>query len=194
MCGIAGFIGPIDGAQADSMEKSMLSAVQYRGRDDEGSWQNASVRLVHARLSIIDLTTGHQPMQDALGRYTIVFNGEIYNYLELRGEYEKAGAHFKTNSDTEVILAGYHLKGDRVCADLNGMFAFAVHDREKDELFLARDRLGKKPLFWCRLGRLFCFASSLDAFRELPGWNDKLDRDALAFFCSSGFFEGDKTV
>jgi len=194
MCGIAGFFGPIDDELADRMQKSMMAAVHYRGRDDEGSWRDTSAGLVHARLSIIDLTTGHQPMHDAQGRYTIVFNGEIYNYLELRSEYQKAGISFNTNSDTEVILAGYHLKRDRVCADLNGMFAFAIHDREKNELFLARDRIGKKPLFWCRLRNLFCFASSLDAFRGVPGWNDRLDQDALAFFCTAGFFRDDETV
>jgi asparagine synthase (glutamine-hydrolysing) len=194
MCGIAGFFGPMDDALADRVQNSMLSAVHYRGRDDEGCWRSASAGLVHARLSVIDLTTGHQPMQDAEGRYTIVFNGEIYNYLELRNAYEKAGVCFRTNSDTEVILAGYRIKGDKVCADLNGMFAFAILDRRRDELFLARDRLGKKPLFWCRIGGAFVFASSLDAFRRLPGWNDALDQDALAFFCSSGFFRGDETV
>ena len=194
MCGIAGFSGSFDSARADSMQKSMLSAVRYRGRDDEGSWKSGSTGLVHTRLSVIDLATGHQPMQDAEGRYTIVFNGEIYNFLELREAYEKAGARFRTRSDTEVILAGYRLKGERVCSDLNGMFAFAIHDRNTDELFLARDRIGKKPLFWGRMGGAFCFASTIDAFRGLPGWRDDLDRDALAFFCASGFFRGDETV
>ena len=194
MCGIAGFFGMADEALADGMKKSMLQAVRYRGRDDEGFWRGGSTTLVHTRLSIIDLTTGHQPMHDADSRFTIVFNGEIYNYIELREAYAKAGATFRTNSDTEVILAGYRLKGENVCSDLNGMFAFAIHDRESDGLFLARDRLGKKPLYWCQIGGVFCFASTLEAFRALPGWTDGLDRDALAFFCASGFFRGDETV
>jgi asparagine synthase (glutamine-hydrolysing) len=194
MCGIAGFFGAVDDARADLMQKSMLAAVRYRGRDDEGSWRSVSAGLVHTRLSVIDLATGHQPMQDVEGRYTIVFNGEIYNYPELREEYEKSGVGFRTSSDTEVILAGYRLKGEHVCSDLNGMFAFAIHDRNTDELFLARDRLGKKPLFWCRIGGTFCFAATLDAFRGLPGWRDDLDQDALAFFCASGFFRGDETI
>jgi asparagine synthase (glutamine-hydrolysing) len=188
VCGIAGFFGEADEALAARMEKSMFTAVRYRGRDDEGVWRGGSANLVHTRLSIIDLATGHQPMCDVDGRFTIVFNGEIYNYVELRDAYAKAGAQFRTTSDTEVILAGYRLKGEQVCADLNGMFAFAVYDHEGDELFIARDRLGKKPLYWCRAGDLFCFASTLDAFRDLPGWTGGLNMEALSFFCASGFF------
>ena len=103
MCGIAGFFGAVDGARADAIQQSMLTAVRYRGRDEEGAWREASVGLcIHASASSI-WRLGHQPMQDAEGRYTIVFNGEIYNYPELRAEYEKAGARFRTSSDTEVI-------------------------------------------------------------------------------------------
>ena len=99
-----------------------------------------------------------------------MFNGEIYNYLELRDDYARAGARFQTASDTEVILEGYKLKGPAVCNDLNGMFAFAIWDNRERQLFLARDRMGKKPLFWIMLGGRFYFGSTLDAFTSLPGW------------------------
>ena len=176
-------------------KQTLRDAILYRGRDAKAEWSDDKhVHLYHARLSIIDLKTGGQPMQDASGRFVIVFNGEIYNYLELRDAYRKAGAAFRTESDTEVILEGYRLKGARVCEELNGMFAFAIWDTHEKQLFLARDRLGKKPLFWCRIGDAFCFASSLDAFRGIPGWTERLNQDALAFFCASGFFRGDETI
>ena len=157
-------------------------ALLYRGRDAQGDWGDGrNVHLFHARLSIIDLKTGGQPMHDASGRYVIVFNGEIYNYRELRETYRKAGASFQTESDTEVILEGYRLKGARVCEDLNGMFAFAIWDTQEKLLFLARDRVGKKPLYWVRLGENFCFSSSLDAFEDMPGWRASLRQSAILF-------------
>lgn len=194
MCGIAGILGAPDPSRAPALLEGMLNEIRFRGRDAEGRWTGKGVALAHARLSIIDLETGAQPMEDAEGRLAIVFNGEIYNYLELRAEYEKAGVRFRTASDTEVILAGYRLKGERVCADLNGMFALAIYDRESGSLFLARDRLGKKPLFWCLLEGVFYFASTLDAFRGLPGWRDELDQSALARFCATGFWHRGETV
>lgn len=172
----------------------MLKEIRFRGRESEGRWIGDGIALAHSRLSIIDPETGGQPMDDAEGRHTIVFNGEIYNYLELKAEYERAGFVFRTSSDTEVILAGYRLKGERVCGDLNGMFALAILDRRDGALFLARDRLGKKPLFWCQLEGIFYFASTLDAFRGLPGWRDELDQSALARFCATGFWHRGETI
>jgi asparagine synthase (glutamine-hydrolysing) len=143
---------------------------------------------------VIDLVSGDQPMQDATGELTIVFNGEIYNYLELRREHEKEGAQFRTHSDTEVILEGYRRHGPRVVNGLRGMFAFAIWDARKQELFLARDRLGKKPLFWCRLGEVFYFASTMEAFRSLPGWSDELSRASVLLYSFLGAFPEDTTV
>lgn len=174
MCGIAGYIGEkwsSAGASADRM----LDAIRYRGRDGEGHFGGDQVELFHTRLSIIDIDGGAQPISDPSGRYTIIFNGEIYNYLELREIYAKAGYAFRSNSDTEVILAGFILKREKVCADLNGMFAFAIWDNQKRKLFLARDRLGKKPLYWQTLQGRFCFASSISAFADLPGWTGRLN-------------------
>lgn len=171
------------------LAESMRSAIRYRGLDAESEWgDSGSVRLFHARLSILDLETGAQPMHDVSNRYVIVFNGEIYNYLELRKEYAKAGASFSTHSDTEVILEGFKLKGASVCADLNGMFAFAIWDKLERRLFLARDRLGKKPLFWTDLGGVFHFASSLDAFHQIPGWSGELSRLSLDAYAAIGNF------
>jgi asparagine synthase (glutamine-hydrolysing) len=127
-------------------------------------------------------------MVDPSSRYVIVFNGEIYNYLELRKSYAAAGASFRTHSDTEVILEGFKLKGERVCQDLNGMFAFAIWDTREKKLFLARDRLGKKPLYWTNLGGRFYFASSLDAFWSIPGWTGELSKLNLDAYAALGSF------
>jgi asparagine synthase (glutamine-hydrolysing) len=169
-------------------------AIRFRGRDEEGSWQSSWATLLHSRLRVIDLKTGHQPMEDIGGRYVIVFNGEIYNYRELRAEYEKLGARFRTASDTEVLLEGYRLKGSAVCKDLNGMFSFAIWDKQDRALFIARDRMGKKPLFWTRHAGLFCFASTLDAFRAIPGWAPKYSPQAIALYGCLGAFPRHTTV
>lgn len=195
MCGIGGLISSSLPSAPDDSGRVLCNAIHYRGKDDQGQWEDGKhVRLFHARLSIIDLKTGRQPMTDYSGRYVIVFNGEIYNYRELRLLYSKAGGHFRTESDTEVVLEGYRLKGSRVCEDLNGMFAFAIWDTVQKELFLARDRLGKKPLFWASLGDQFCFASSLEAFRGLPGWEDDLCPGATLFYSLVGTFPRGGTI
>jgi len=189
MCGIAGYVGHIGNGQS-SEDEAIRNAIRYRGRDREGVWscKTKQARLFHSRLSIIDLESGTQPMTDWSGRYVIVFNGEIYNYLELRKSYAAAGASFRTNSDTEVILEGFKLKGEAVCQDLNGMFAFAVWDTREKKLFLARDHLGKKPLYWTSLGGRFYFASSLDAFRAIPGWTGELSRLNLDAYAVLGSY------
>jgi len=196
MCGIAGLLALQGNIAADERAlKRLRTAIAYRGQDDAGFWTDGSgVSLCHSRLSIIDLTTGHQPMEDGRGRYVIAYNGEIYNYRELRAEYEKSGALFHTQSDTEVILEGYRLKGAAVCGDLNGMFAFALWDKAERTLFLARDRLGKKPLFWTLQGGQFGFASTLDAFSGMPGWDGQIDQAALAMYALTGAIPGEATI
>lgn len=180
---------------AEKAKHTMRDAILYRGRDAQAEWSDGkNIQIFHARLSIIDLKTGGQPMQDAPGRFVIVFNGEIYNYRELRQAYLKAGAVFRTESDTEVILEGFRLKGARVCEDLNGMFAFAIWDTRDKQLFLARDRLGKKPLFWANLGGMFCFASTLDAFREMPGWQSVLSPSAILYYGITGTQAKGRTI
>ena len=195
MCGIAGYVGHDICCEPDVAADAMARAILYRGRDSQGKWSDGKrVNLVHSRLSIIDLDTGGQPMKDSSGQYVIVFSGEIYNYQELRAEYERGGAHFITRSDTEVILEGYKRKGWRVCDDLNGMFAFAIWDGYRRELFLARDRLGKKPLFWTKKDGRFYFSSTLDAFRNLPGHSQELCKASVALYGLIGGFLGDGTI
>lgn len=172
MCGIAGICrldaSPLD-PQALQWVKAMTDRIAHRGPDGEGQWLNGPVCLGHRRLSIIDLGTGGQPMHSVDGRYTIVFNGEIYNFAELKEELSKAGAHFQTSSDTEVILEGYRQWGVDCLARFNGMFAFALWDAVEQRLFCARDPFGKKPFFYTvQQGRLH-FASELTALEQLRG-------------------------
>ena len=189
MCGISGYLTPENGRVPLETRKRLADAIAYRGRDGRGEWaDDHSVRLCHSRLSIIDLETGGQPMLDIDERLVIVFNGEIYNYLELRAKYESLGARFRTQSDTEVLLEGYKLLGQAVVHDLIGMFAFAIWDKVRKELFLARDRLGKKPLYWTQLSGSFFFSSTLDSFSEIPGWTGELSKATLDFYGAVGSF------
>ncbi len=166
MCGIAGMFG-----ERASLEKvqRMVGALRLRGPDDAGVWidREGQVALGHARLSIIDLSAaGHQPMSSADGNLTIVFNGEIYNYQELRAELETRGAVFRSHSDTEVLLWGWRIWGKNAPSRLRGMFAFAVWDRLSDTLTLVRDRMGIKPLLWYRTAHGLVFGSTLKALLE----------------------------
>ena len=161
MCGIAGIMGK--NAGKDRLER-MLSAIGRRGPDDRGEWVDpiAGIALGHTRLSIIDLSPlGHQPMTHGDGRYWITFNGEIYNYKELRKELERTGVKFISHTDTEVILASFSRWGIKCVDRMRGMFAFAIWDRRNRQLYLARDRLGIKPLLWAETRKGFVFGSEL---------------------------------
>jgi asparagine synthase (glutamine-hydrolysing) len=165
MCGIAGIF--LRDASCDpALLTRMRDVMTHRGPDDADNFVSGPVGLGHRRLSIIDLGTGHQPMQTADGRYTIVFNGEIYNYRELRRELEARGAQFRTQSDTEVILTLQALDGDAAVARLNGIFAYAIWDRDRRRLLLARDRAGIKPLYYAQSPLGFAFASEIKALFE----------------------------
>jgi asparagine synthase (glutamine-hydrolysing) len=167
MCGVAGFIG--EGNQGD-LER-MTRRVVHRGPDAEGFYveQTQGVYLGHRRLSIIDLAGGAQPMSLANGPCVVIFNGEIYNHLELRAQLESLGCVFQSDhSDTEVLLHGYRLWGEKIIPMLNGMWAFALWDAEKKRLFISRDRFGKKPLVWFNSRGTFAFASELTALLEHP--------------------------
>jgi asparagine synthase (glutamine-hydrolysing) len=195
MCGISGYLSIDDERIPLEARKRLGDAIAYRGRDGCGEWADGgSVRLLHSRLSIIDLETGGQPMTDVDDRLVIVFNGEIYNYVELRAKYEAQGAQFRTQSDTEVLLEGYKLRGHAVVHDLIGMFAFAIWDKLNNQLFLARDRLGKKPLYWTRIDGSFFFSSTLDSFSGIPGWTAELSRAALDFYGAVGSFPLGRTA
>lgn len=180
MCGIAGFAGTGDEATLGAM----AARLKHRGPDASGTWISEKGRagLAHTRLSIIDLSlAAKQPMESADGRYHIAFNGEIYNFAELRKEL--ASYPFKTHSDTEVILAAYAAWGAEGFERLRGMFAFAIYDSRAQELILARDRLGKKPLYWSKTASGFIFGSELKALRAHPGCPREIDlRSAAHYF------------
>ena len=160
MCGIAGIIGPL--ARDPARLRAMTDALRHRGPDDSDHWHDPAhpVALGHRRLAIIDLRPeGRQPMVDATGRLHLTYNGEIYNYLELRAEL--ADYPWRSRSDSEVILAAYRAWGERCVERFVGMFAFAIWDEEKGVLFCARDRLGIKPFHWARHEGSFLFASEV---------------------------------
>jgi asparagine synthase (glutamine-hydrolysing) len=164
MCGIAGLLysDPSRTCEADVITR-MRDVMRYRGPDDAGQFVQGPLGLGHRRLSIIDLGGGHQPMSDATGTLWIVFNGEIYNYQRLREELKSKGHRFRTCSDTEVILAAFREYGPSCVNALNGMFAFAIWDAERRSLFLARDRMGVKPLYYSATAQGFVFASEIKA-------------------------------
>lgn len=186
MCGIAGFFSPPSLCPAHEMNAivtSMTDAIILRGPDDSGAWADSScgVALGHRRLSILDLSPlGHQPMTSADGRFIIVFNGEIYNFQDLRAELEPHGHTWRGHSDTEIMLAAFRQWGVvEATKRFNGMFAFAVWDKQERVLHLARDRMGEKPLYYGWIGETFVFASELKALRRFPGFNAAVDREAL---------------
>jgi asparagine synthase (glutamine-hydrolysing) len=164
--------------------RAALNAIAHRGPDEAGEWRERNVVLLHRRLSIIDLSTGQQPMQSKNGRFIIAFNGEIYNFQELREQLRKEGVQFKTNSDTEVLLEGYGHWGEAIVDRINGMFAFVIWDRKESVAFGARDRLGIKPLSWSISKGSLIVSSTLEPFRVLDRF-DQVDpiavRDLLAF-------------
>lgn len=184
MCGIAGIIAS-DTTALDPIG-AMLDTLVHRGPDGGGSWTGTGVALGHRRLAIIDLSDdGRQPMQ-LDGRYTVVFNGEIYNYIELRAELEALGRRFRTRSDTEVLLAAYAEWGTGCLERLNGMWAFAIHDSEARTVLLARDRMGKKPLLLARGPGFLAFASEAKALLAHPRVARRPDLDELRRYLAHG--------
>ena len=194
MCGIAGFLGARGSAEPDGLLRGMTDAVAHRGPDDAGLWTDcdAGVALGHRRLSILDLSAeGHQPKTSASERWVVAFNGEIYNFRELRSELEQRGARFRGHSDTEVLLAGFEAWG--LVATVRraaGMFAMAVWDRETRTLHLVRDRLGEKPLYVGTFDGTLLFASELKAMRRHPAWRGEIDRDVLTAYLRVGYVPG----
>jgi asparagine synthase (glutamine-hydrolysing) len=176
MCGICGYITP-EGAREEAIGR-MTTAIEHRGPDGQGSFVRQNIGLGHRRLSIIDLEGGRQPMSNEDESIWVTYNGEIYNYLEIRRGLE-AGHQFKTRSDTEVILHLYEDKGEKCLDDLRGMFAFAIYDFRKMKLFVARDHLGQKPLYYHHDGDRFSFASEIKALLALYPELAEMDETAL---------------
>ncbi len=196
MCGICGVVRGGSGAPDPARLKAANDMIRHRGPDDEGFFVDGPVGLAMRRLSIIDLSTGHQPLSYADGRYWIVFNGEIYNYRELRAELESRGHRFKTKSDTEAILALYQEMGGRCVERLRGMFAFAIWDKGTRRLFLARDRIGKKPLVYAeRPDGSLLFGSELRCLFALdPGLPRETDPAAIDLYLSLQYIPSPKTA
>ena len=187
MCGIVGYWNK-NGAEEGSTIDKMATEIRHRGPDDAGIWldEGSGLALAHRRLSIIDLSpAGHQPMVSPCGRFILVYNGEIYNHQDLRADLENEDGHFdwRGHSDTETLLAGLrHWGVEGTLERLNGMFAFALWDKAEHALFLARDRMGEKPLYYGSSGGSFLFGSELKSLKAHPHWRGDIDRNALTLY------------
>jgi asparagine synthase (glutamine-hydrolysing) len=200
MCGIAGIVLK----QADwspwrlkLLAEAMAGKMRYRGPDGAGIWIDPDGRcaLAHQRLSIIDLTSGGaQPMLDSSGARAITYNGEFYNFLEVRSELEREGEVFQSRSDTEVLLAGLRRWDTAVLDKMDAMFAFGYYDAAKRELLLARDIFGEKPLYYIDNDRYFAFASELHALQDLPDFDPVIDRETIATFFAFQYVPGPQTI
>jgi asparagine synthase (glutamine-hydrolysing) len=203
MCGIIGSVS-LDGSPVTTSEDTfqlLMNKMDYRGPDDRALWYNSqrSVALGHLRLSILDTSShGQQPMhhQNVNGEYTIVFNGEVYNFVELRAELVKLGYVFSTTTDTEVILAAYVAWGKNCIKRFNGMFAIAIWDQRSGELFVVRDRIGIKPLYYNHdpLRQIFSFASEVKSLRPLVGQDTTIDPRLLHQYMQFGYIPGEDTL
>ncbi|OGG50201.1 asparagine synthase (glutamine-hydrolyzing) [Candidatus Kaiserbacteria bacterium RIFCSPHIGHO2_01_FULL_54_36b] len=188
MCGITGYLG---GREEKDVIQRMARAIEHRGPDAERFFSDGACTFGFRRLAIIDLETGDQPM--TFGAYTLVFNGEIYNYRELRSELERAGHSFATTSDTEVLLHAYAAYGKECLNKLDGMFAFALWNAEKRELFAARDQLGVKPLYWTMAGSTFVFGSEIKALLAHPQVKRTLNTSVLDSYFQYRYIVGKET-
>ncbi|MGA7383123.1 MAG: asparagine synthetase B, partial [Terriglobales bacterium] len=182
MCGIAGILKLAGGEVDAGRLQQMIGTIRHRGPDARNVYANAGVGLANARLSIVDLAGGGQPMSNADGSLWITFNGEIFNHVELREELLKKGDRFATRSDTEVILHLYRDLGEDCVHRLNGQWAFAIWDARRRKLFLSRDRVGIQPLFYTTVNQNFIFGSEVKAIFACPEVSRELDLRALDQF------------
>ncbi len=180
MCGICGILNLNGKPVSPAILQKMTDVIAHRGPDGEGFHIDRFIGLGHRRLAILDLSeAGHQPMLTNDGRMVITYNGEVYNFKELRAELQKLGYHFPSQTDTEVVLNAYAEWGTKCLNRFNGMFAFAIWDKEKQELFIARDRYGIKPLYYTLKSNTLIFASEIKAILKHPLYNIDLDKEAL---------------
>ncbi|MEW6329959.1 MAG: asparagine synthase (glutamine-hydrolyzing) [Pseudomonadota bacterium] len=194
MCGIAGIVAPQGCAVDKALLERMTRSMAHRGPDDQGIFVHENVGLGHRRLSIIDLSSGHQPLFNEDGTVVVVYNGEIYNFMEIKAELEARGHVFRTHCDTEVIVHAYEQWGADCPNRFRGMFAFAVFDRKSGEVFLCRDRVGVKPLYYAvEEGRLL-FASEIKAILPALARKPGINLSRLDFYVSLGYVPGDETL
>ena len=173
---------------------AMNRQIAHRGPDDDGFFVEENVGLAMRRLSIIDVQTGHQPLSNEDGSVWIVFNGEIYNHQDLRRDLERRGHRYRTKSDTETIVHLYEEYGPECVRHLRGMFAVAIWDRSKRRLFLARDRLGIKPLYYRFDGHMILFGSEIKAILAYPGVKPEFNQGTLAEYLAFGYISGEETM
>lgn len=199
MCGFTGFLDRSGFSDGDALLRRMADTIAHRGPDSDGYWVDgeAGVALAHRRLAIIDLSpAGHQPMLSHDGRFVLTYNGEIYNHIDLRRELDEQGANaWRGHSDTETLLQGFSVWGVRGTLErANGMFALALWDRAERKLYLARDRMGEKPLYYGRQGKTLLFGSELKALRQHPAWQGGIDRGALSLFLRHSYVPGPYSI
>ncbi len=180
MCGICGIFSSRNLANNSEIISEMNDVLHHRGPDDSGIYIDENIALGHKRLSIIDLSkAGHQPFTSDDGNFILTFNGEIYNFRDLRTILIGLGYKFKTQTDTEVLLKSYMHWGEKAVEKLNGMFSFAIWNKKNKELFIARDRYGIKPLYFFKTEDYFVFASEIKSILKFPLYSKNLDKEAL---------------
>ena len=190
MCGIAGLIKN----NSENYIEKMTNTLIHRGPDEYGFYHDGIVSLGHRRLSIRDIANGHQPMIDAITGMSIVYNGEIYNNLELRHDLEQNGYKFKTRCDTETVLQAFIQWGTEAFIRFNGMFALAIYDPKRKKIWLARDRFGEKPLFYFKQNDIFAFASEISAFYTISEFNTSFEQSMIQNFMAWNYLTGTKTL
>lgn len=191
MCGICGFTGESN----EDILNLMSELIIHRGPDQSGSFSNGKINLGHRRLSILDLSEkGKQPMSNETRNIWLSYNGEIYNFKELKKALAKKGHTFASNTDTEVIIHGYEEEGIGFISKLEGMFAFALWDNDKEELYLARDRIGIKPLYYTIINGNLFFASEIKCFLNIPGFKKKLNKQSIQEYLAFQYVPGNKTI
>ena len=195
MCGICGWVTLTNHEIDPSVLTRMITVLGHRGPDATGEWRSENCALGHTRLSILDIDGGSQPMVDETGA-AIVFNGEIYNYRDIKAQLKSKGVVFRTRSDTEVVLRAYQEWGDSCVKHLEGMFAFAIADPTQKRLYLARDHFGKKPLYYFFQNGMFIFGSEIKAILQNPVVRNVVDIDnrALIDYLSIGYILTPKTI
>jgi asparagine synthase (glutamine-hydrolysing) len=194
MCGIAGFLTTSADGDSHAVLEKMTAVIHHRGPDEYGVYTDPHAFLGHRRLSIIDLSSGQQPMANEDGRFRIIYNGEIFNHASIRPELEAAGHRYRTHSDTETILHAYEQYGPDCLHKFRGMFAFALWDRVSKTLFCARDRLGIKPFYYYFDGRVFVFASEIKALLQHPSVHAEIDESSISETLGFGYVSSDRTL